>query len=383
MEPLLLKKPLKIALIKTTLHSYGGLEKYCVRLLRALEERGHQVAILSTSSRDDVPVEQVCRRLRPSALNLVWFDYHCRRYVRRHHFDVVVGLDRHFLPLTLYRAGNGCHAAYLARRCTGASLLKRVSLFLNPLHLLTLYSERCTFERHPPVKIICNSHLVAAELLRYYPKTPSSRIAVLHNGVEWEEFAPYFQQKLSAPADSAAPPELLFIGHEWGRKGLDRLLQALSLIKDRPFHLTAVGKERHPEVFESLARALNIRERVTFVPTAQAPMPYYQRAHIAVLPSRYDPFANVTLEALAMGLFVVTTTANGGSEVITPRTNGLIVDEMASSQELSEAIALALDRMQDPALPSSIRESVREYDFSQTLREYISLIKLTVRKPSP
>ncbi len=368
-------KPLRIALLKSTLHASGGLEKYCLRITNALLQRGHEVTILTSSSRHDLPMTKVCRRLKPSALNLVWFDYHCRRYLKTHTFDVIFGFDRHFLPLTHYRAGNGCHAAYLARRAKESSFLKKLSLRINPLHYLTLLSERYTFEKTPPAAIICNSHLVERELLHYYPQIPLSNLVVIHNGVEWHDFEPHFQEKIASPKDPTAPPHLLFIGHEWERKGLDRLLLALSLIRELPFHLTAVGRERHPQRFETLAKALHIHEKVTFIPTAQASLPYYKAAQIALIPSRYDPFANVTLEALAMGLFVVTTAANGGSEAITPNLNGVVLDEECSAADLSQAIAAALPRCQDPKLPVAIRDSVRGYDFSQKLEEYISLIE--------
>ena len=347
--------PLRIGLLKPSFHSSGGLEKYCGRIALALEQKGHSVTILSTAAHPAFPVKKICRRLRPSALNLVWFDYHCRRYLQSHQVDVVFGFDRHFLSLTHYRAGNGCHRAYLARRAKEASFLRRLSFLVNPLHRLTLFSERRTFEKSPPRFIICNSHLVERELVAYYPEIPAARIKVINNGVEWQELAPHFERKKAAAIGPRAFPELLCIGHEWKRKGVDRLLHALGLMREVPFHLTVVGRERHPELFTTLARTSGIDGKVTFVPTDQKPMEYYQKAQIAIIPSRYDPFANVTLEALAMGLFVITTAANGGSEVITPNLNGIVLGENPSPHELEQAIRLAVKAIQDPHFPYILR----------------------------
>lgn len=374
--------PLKIALLKNTFHSGGGLEKYCLRLLSAFERRGHSVTILTSSSRKDIPVTQVCSRLQPSALGLLWFDLHCRRYLKRNPHDIIFGFDRHFLPLTHYRAGNGCHAAYLARRSKGSSWLKKVSLTLNPLHLLTLLSERSTFERSPPLSIICNSRLVRQELFYYYPKIPIDRLVVIHNGVEWEEYEPHFEHKITSHT-SSSQPNLLFIGHEWERKGLDRLLNALSLLKEVPFHLTAVGREKNPERYHRLAEKFNLGSKVTFVPTAQSPIHYYKIASIAIIPSLYDPFANVTLEALAMGLFVITTSANGGSEAIISGFNGIILDENASSEDLANAIASGIRRVKDPSLPFAIRNSIKNFDFSKKLQEFITLVEEDGERLSP
>jgi UDP-glucose:(heptosyl)LPS alpha-1,3-glucosyltransferase len=358
------------------------LEKYSLRLIEALKARGHEVTILSTTKRDDLHLVKVCRRLHPSALNMLWFDYHCRRYLHSHLFDIVIGFDRHFFPLTYYRAGNGCHAAFLARRMQTASAMKRLLLRLNPLHWLTRWSERLTFERMPPRAIICNSHLVQEEIKRYYPKTPPERLIAIHNGVEWHEFEPAFREKMALSHSSSSIPQLLFIGHEWGRKGLERLMRALALISDRSFHLTAVGRERHGDRFVQLAQRLGISHKVTLIPTPQRSAQFYRTAHIMIIPSHYDPFANVTLEALAMGLYVITTRANGGFEVITPGINGDVLDEDASDGDLSRAIALALPLASDPSLPTTIRESVREYDFSKKLDEYVTLIETQAPLPS-
>jgi UDP-glucose:(heptosyl)LPS alpha-1,3-glucosyltransferase len=368
-------KPLRIALLKNSFHAAGGLEKYCLRLCDALQQRGHEVTILSTASRHDLPLVQVCRRLNPSALNLVWFDLHCRRYLKHHPFDVVFGFDRHFLPLTHYRAGNGCHAAFLARRSKESGFFKRLSFSFNPLHRLTLLSETCTFEKHPPAAIICNSALVRDEILSFYPKTPKDRIVVVHNGVEWHEYEANFQEKMATPKDPSSPTQLFFIGHEWERKGLDRLLRALALIRSSSFHLTAVGRERNPKPFFSLVHELGLQDKVTLIPSAQNPKHYYRMADIAVIPSRYDPFANVTVEALAMGLFVVTTRANGGSEAIIPGENGIVLDEGFTDQELSQAIATALQLVKDPCKPFAIRQSVEGFDFSKKLNELVEVVE--------
>jgi UDP-glucose:(heptosyl)LPS alpha-1,3-glucosyltransferase len=208
-------------------------------------------------------------------------------------------------------------------------------------------------------------------------------VAVIHNGVEWNDYEVHFQQKRASLRGLSSPPRLLFIGHEWERKGLKRLLHALSFIRGEPFHLTAVGRERHPERFERCAAQLQLLSRVTFVPTAQSPLSYYREANIAVIPSLYDPFANVTLEALAMGLFVITTTANGGSEAISSGVNGIVLDENASNEDLARAIASALCRVKDPALPVAIRNSVSDFDFSKKLKEFVTLVEADAELSCP
>lgn len=355
-------KKLRIAILKREIHSGGGLEKYFRKIHDALFQRGHNISVLSMEKCTTIPVIQVCKKIPTTLLNMVWFDICARRWLRKNPQDIILGLDRHFLQLTHYRAGNGCHAAFLERRMKESSWLKRFLLLCNPLHRATLMSERRTFQSKE-TKIICNSHLVREEILRFYPGAYQENIFVLHNGVEWHEMEESFRASVKPPI-----PHLLFVGHEWQRKGLDRLLRGLPLVKT-PFFLTAIGKERSPEKFFALVRDLNLESKVRLIPRAQNPLPFYQEASVMVIPSRYDPFANVTLEALAMGLFVVTTRANGGAEVLSPGC-GIILREDPSPEELAAAVEIALVRRDREAM----REAARPYDFSQKLEELVAFL---------
>ena len=88
--------------------------------------------------------------------------------------------------------------------------------------------------------------------------------------------------------------------------------------------------------FEAQAAALGIAARTLFVEGTLAPEQLHAAADLYVLPTRYDPFANSTLEALACGLPVITSCANGGAELITSGVEG-------ASLEPFEALALRRD----------------------------------------
>ena len=70
---------------------------------------------------------------------------------------------------------------------------------------------------------------------------------------------------------------------------------------------------------------------------------YYGAADLAVLPTMYDPFSNVCLEAMACGLPVVTTAENGASELIHPGENGFVQHYSRSWGELAGLLSACLD----------------------------------------
>jgi UDP-glucose:(heptosyl)LPS alpha-1,3-glucosyltransferase len=97
---------------------------------------------------------------------------------------------------------------------------------------------------------------------------------------------------------------------------------------------------------------------------------FYQFADAVVIPSLYDPFANVTVEALAMGLFVVSSKSNGGHEILTDK-NGAIISNLFNRDSLTFALKEALRHPKTPMQALSIRESVRNLDYSLQTKKLI------------
>ncbi|HYL80565.1 MAG TPA: glycosyltransferase family 4 protein, partial [Candidatus Acidoferrum sp.] len=96
--------------------------------------------------------------------------------------------------------------------------------------------------------------------------------------------------------------------------------------------------------------------RVTFVGPVPDPESYYAAADAMALPTFFDPFANVTLEAMASGLPVVTSRSNGASEILRPGVDGLVIDRADDVHALAEALA----SLQDPARRAALGEHARE-----------------------
>ena len=368
------------------MHKQGGLEKYLDRLARYFMQQGASVSVLTSSRNGDFSRLPYRIRCISSPCCLSWFhlllfDHKVKQVLSQNKTqgDILFGFDRHFVALTHYRAGNGCHRAYLEKRRISCGWLKRMLLWLNPLHWVVLLSEKKTVECHKTITI-CNSHMVKKEFLRWYPKADPSHIKVIHNGVEWAEYEASFQQRehervLFCRDNGIDPslPHILFVGNEWERKGVRLLLHALSAVKT-PFRCTIVGKEKRWQQFHELAHQLKIEKNVFFYPTHEKVLPWYQRADIFVLPTLYDPFANVTVEALAMGLWVITSSSNGGGEVIREGLTGSVITSF-DKQPWTRALEAALLRVQKESnLKDRIREEARQFDFTHTLQAYGDLI---------
>jgi UDP-glucose:(heptosyl)LPS alpha-1,3-glucosyltransferase len=137
---------------------------------------------------------------------------------------------------------------------------------------------------------------------------------------------------------------LLFVGHDFARKGLDAAIEALPLL---PGHVRlAVVGEGNRTVFEARAAEAGVQQRVLFAGRTDQPERYFAAADVFVLPTRQDPWGITLIEAMAARVPVVTTAAAGSSAAVRAAGAGLVLDENSPSA-LAAAVASLVD---DPAL---------------------------------
>jgi len=368
-----------ITLIKSALDHSGGLEKYAWRLAHDFCALGLSVTLLTTGtisppfSHPLLTLVSFPIQHRLSVLKLLAFDKACTAYLHAHPTPIVFDLDRTRFS-THIRAGNGVHAHYLEARAQEEGMAKAWSFRLNPLHRTLLSLEKRSFEQPHLQKLFTNSHMVRTQILARFA-IPAEKITVLHNGVEWHELQDPFDQwekvKVCYCEKGGLDPtvyQFLFSGHHYKRKGLDKLLSALAHLKEEPFQLSVVGKDRDLPLYRKMAVSLGLEKKVFFFGSVSSMTPFYQYADALVIPSLYDPFANVTVEALAMGLFVISSQTNGGCEVLTEDT-GRILDDLHDPTLFASTLRTALSHPKTRENALMIRQSIKHLDFSQQLRQ--------------
>jgi len=372
---------MKVVLVKAHAKQQGGLEKTTSRIAHAFLETGADVSMVTTEGQsialDNLKVHPLPTGWRPGFLRLRQFDKLVSRWLQDHPADVVLGFDR-TREQTHIRAGNGVHRAFLESRRRSEGAFKYATCWINPLHQTILRLEKQAFEHSGLRKIFTNSHMVKREILHYFSVDPS-KICVIHNGVEWDEmahdFAAWPSQKIARCQEYGLDPNrfhLLFIGNGYQRKGLAVLLEALAELKRPEVHLSVVGKDRHEAHYVAQAQALGIASQVRFFGSQPKATPFYQLADALAIPSFYDPFANVTVEALAMGLFVVSSKSNGGSEVLT-HTTGSVIEDLHSVDSITSSLEMALRHPKTEASSEKIRASVKSLAYQQQLKQLVEL----------
>jgi UDP-glucose:(heptosyl)LPS alpha-1,3-glucosyltransferase len=339
----------------------GGLEKSFDRIAEAFLNRGFQVTLLTREtgfSHPDIEIVSCSTVSWPGFVRMEQFDRFTSAWLKKNRFDLVFGMDRNRFQ-THYRAGNGVHLEFLKSRIGTEGKLKVAMCHLNPLHRKILSLEKTAFESPSLQKLFTNSHMVKQELLSHF-STPSEKIEVIHNGVEWHEMQSSFEG--SSFSNRKTPFRFLFIGNGYLRKGLKPLLLALKNWREEEVELAIVGKENRTDAFKAIAG-----KNVTFYGERRDIRSFYQKADALVIPSFYDPFANVTVEALAMGLTVVSSKKNGGHEVL-DTASGIIIEELTDLDSLRTSLAEAMKRPKERERAEAIRKGVAHLDFSKQLQ---------------
>ncbi|HYB68940.1 MAG TPA: glycosyltransferase family 4 protein [Candidatus Acidoferrales bacterium] len=159
-------------------------------------------------------------------------------------------------------------------------------------------------------KIVTVSHAMQEDLARH--GWPKSKISVVWNGVDPEEYSPSKCEPVEVEEIrrkyNIKPEEkmILFLGRLTWVKGVTNLVQAMpTVLSEYPSaKLVILGKgEQQNDIVETASR-LGISERVAcrfeFVPERERIL-HYAASDVCIFPSVYEPFGIVSLEAMSMG----------------------------------------------------------------------------------
>jgi len=348
----------------------GGTERFLDRLAGYLAARGHEVTILCRSHGPPPHPAVRFERLHGLALGGAWRTWSFARGVEQHlarsHYDLVLGLGRTWTQDAL-RLGGGCQRTYL-ELAHAATLTPRERLLGggSRKHALAVRIEERALAQ-PGVHVIVNSEMVRRDVLARHA-VPEERVTTIHNGVDLERFHPRTRTTAGAARRRAlglAQEDfvLLFLGTGYARKGLDLVLRALPRVAaEAPeARLVVAGFDSARARFEALADELGVARRTHFVGGTLAPEEFYAAADLYVLPTRYDPFANSTLEAMAAGLPVVTSDTNGGSELIDRRRHGAVLGRDAGPEDLATELLSWRARARREAAGAAARARAEEH----------------------
>ena len=306
-------------------------------------------------------------------VRVVWFStvgsVLARRAARRCPPDTIVVCHNDALAGDVY-INHGIVVQAMRNRGHAVSRILR-----NPLHPFIIARDLVRYRSRRIHRLVVNLTTVDEAALRSTYGSIGPQSVVIGNGVDLDVWSmPTDEERLEARGRLGLAPDdsmVLFVGHEFGRKGLPELIDAVAALPDA--HLMVVGgtvdliaaQERMPS-----AQAMGAR--LHFLGAQPDPRGAFIAADVFCLPSAYESYGLVVLEALACGVPVVGTRTGCLPDVVVDGVNGALVERTAADVRAGLERVLAGDRA---AIRAASRAAAAAHSWSGVAQQYLDAFR--------
>lgn len=264
-----------------------------------------------------------------------------------------------------------------------------ISLWPRLLHRKLYYQLAVLLERRvytrSDISLILIAQRTLAELERFYGRRQG--YAIVYLGLDHDVFNPGRRAALRREARRAlglSPDQfaVLVIGNDWRNKGIPALFEALARLQDLPIALIVVSKEDLAPL-RAVAAEKSMDSRLRIFPPRKDVEYYYAAADVYAGPSLEDTFALPPAEAMACGLPVIVSEANGTSEIITHGMDGLVLSDPRDASTLASMLrSLYENRRLGKQLGKRATEKAQQFTWERNGRELAAIFEEVLRRKS-
>lgn len=208
------------------------------------------------------------------------------------------------------------------------------------------------------------------------------KFVVIPNGIDINSFSKNFtakevEQALEKVHIGKDKKIVIAVGQLIEQKNHTMLVEAFATFSERydEYVLLILGEGSKRSEIEQKVKDLGLEDKVYLPGIIKHPAIYYKASDFFVLPSKFEGFAIVCIEAMAAKLPVISTKVAGPSEYIEDSRNGFLVENSAKSfaEKMSEVVAL--DIVQKEAIKRNASKTAIRYDIERITESYESLFK--------
>lgn len=313
----------------------GGAERVIVTLLKHMDRESVQVTLAVVDARqavyfDEVPrniefIDLGSRRVRqalPRIFGLIWGRKPSVVFSTLGHLNLAISVLRPFLPGRVRYIGRETNIVSMMLETCPGSTVKRwlYRHFYGRLDLL-----------------VCQSRYMRDDLVDKF-RVPLQKTIVINNPVDVEAVTRGASELATSRHHSGGAVNLVAAGRLSREKGFDILVGALAFLNDRRIHLDILGDGPLLDQLRQMVCDKGMTGQIRFVGFKKNPYAWFARADAFVVPSRFEGFPNVVLEALACGTPVIATPSPGGVREILDGVPGCVLANDVSEHALANAI---------------------------------------------
>lgn len=363
----------------------GGTERDMIVTAECLRAAGHEVSIFTREMRGpsaDFKVHQVGGLPLGRTAGLLSFAYGAPKAARGAGTDLVVSFAR-TIGADVLRSGGSAHISNVraARQWRGAWQWR--AMRVSPYHRAQMFIERRGFASSQLKAAIAVSNLVRDDLMREF-RLPGAKAHTLYNGVDLARFSPAHEDSARRELRSSigigeGAPLVAFVGNGFGRKGLRFLIEAWPNV-GRGAHLLVVGADQNLRWYQREAIRLGVGARIHFHGAVPDVARVFHGVDAFALPSLFEPFGNVVMEALASGVPVLSSAQSGASELLPEPMQRFVVQDPTDANEIAQKMNALLEAAGE--LRSLARATAEQYTW-QRYADGLAAIISSLAKPQP
>ncbi len=351
----------------------GGVERNIVRLIRGFLKKGVDFEVLTIKEKGsffkELPKETKKRKL-PFDHAVLNIPYLVNYLKKERPYAIFSVKDRANRAAIIAKLISKTPTKVIIRLGTNlsASLEERKKSFLSK------------WFRYLPSRILyplCNNIIAVsngvAKDISHITKIPLNRINVVPNPVVddllFEKAKEDVEDKWFIEKDK---PVVLGIGRLTEQKDFATAIKAIKLLKDKGFCVRYVilGEGPKREELTRLIRELNLQEDVKLIGFKKNPYKYLARADLFLLSSKWEGSPNALVEAMALGVPVVSTNCRSGPDEILK--NGIApLVKVGDPFEMAQAIIKVLNA---PPSKKALFKAVEDFSFEKNVERYLEII---------
>lgn len=206
---------------------------------------------------------------------------------------------------------------------------------------------------------------------------PKAKMEVIYNPVITPELQERAKEAVEHPWFAPGePPVVLGIGRFVAQKDFSTLIKAFARVREvGPARLMMLGSGREEQKLKALAKQLGIEEDVAWVGFVDNPFAYMKRGAVFVLSSAWEGLPTVLIEALAVGIPVVSTDCPSGPEEILDRGK---YGELVPVGDV-EAIAQGILRVLSGNVKAVPPEWLQQFTWEAATEKYLEVLGVSDR----